>query len=85
MDLLFLIYSDISFTDGGNEAKGTPDILLSKLGEKCTPCLLIKGLSPPSQAAPSHSTAWVGLSQGANDWGASESWKPEPPCPHFLL
>lgn len=35
MSLLFLIYSDLLFTDGGNEARKTQDIL-SKLGGKCT-------------------------------------------------
>lgn len=33
MSLLFLVYSDLFFTDGGNEARKTQDTL-SKLGEK---------------------------------------------------
>lgn len=39
MNLLFLIYSDILFTDGEHEARETQDLALPKLGEKCTPLI----------------------------------------------
>lgn len=79
MSLSFLISSDLLFSQMGNLRPERPRTYYPSREKNAHLLSFHPGLSPPNQAV--GVGVGVGLSHRVEDWGRSQSWKPDPNFP----